>query len=114
LKQRLIHNPQHEWIRCENAFEAIISPELFLQAQTIISNRSIHLSNDDLLGKLSELFKTKGKLSGIIIDEDDDTPSSSVYRKRFGGLLQAYKLIDYKPKHDYDYLRINFLLREKY
>lgn len=114
LKQRLIHNPQHEWIICENAFEAIIPPELFLQAQTIISNRSIHLSNDDLLGKLSDLFKTKGKLSGIIIDEDDDTPSSSVYRKRFGGLLQAYKLIDYKPKHDYDYLRINSLLREKY
>lgn len=114
LKQRLIHNPQHEWIRCENAFEAIISPELFLHAQTVISNRSIHLSNDDLLGKLSELFKTKGKLSGIIIDEDDDTPSSSVYRKRFGGLLQAYKLINYKPKHDYDYLRINSLLREKY
>ncbi len=114
LKQRLIHNPQHEWIRCENAFESIISPEFFLQVQTIISNRSIHLSNDDLLSKLSELFKTKGKLSGIIIDEDDDTPSSSVYRKRFGGLLQAYKLIDYKPKHDYDYLRVNSLLREKY
>nr|WP_306797752.1 hypothetical protein [Pectobacterium carotovorum] len=67
-----------------------------------------------MLGKLVELFKTKGKLSGIIIDEDDDTPSSSVYRKRFGGLLQAYKLINYKPKHDYDYLRINSLLREKY
>ncbi|MBW5407022.1 recombinase family protein [Morganella morganii] len=114
LKQRLIHNPQHQWIRCENAFEAIITPELFLQAQEIIRNRSIHFSNEDLLDKLSDLFKSKGKLSGIIIDEDDDTPSSSVYRKRFGGLLQAYKLINYKPKHDYDYLRINSLLREKY
>ncbi|EAS0547084.1 recombinase family protein [Salmonella enterica] len=114
LKQRLIHNPQHEWIRCDNAFEAIISPELFLQAQEIIRNRSIHLSNEDLLCKLSELFKAKGKLSGIIIDEDDESPSSSVYRKRFGGLLQAYQLINYRPKHDYDYLRVNSLLREKY
>lgn len=114
LKRCLIHNPQHEWIRCKNAFEAIISEKLFSQAQEIIRNRSVHLSNDDLLGKLSSLFKTKGKLSGIIIDEDDDTPSSSVYRKRFGGLLQAYKLINYKPKHDYDYLRINSLLREQY
>ncbi|MBN3059418.1 recombinase family protein [Pectobacterium versatile] len=114
LKRRFIHNPQHEWIRCENASEAIVSPEIFLQAQEVISNRSIYLSNEELLGKLVELFKTKGKLSGIIIDEDDDTPSSSVYRKRFGGLLQAYKLINYKPKHDYDYLRINSLLREKY
>ncbi|EEA3037373.1 recombinase family protein, partial [Salmonella enterica subsp. diarizonae] len=33
LKQRCIRNPKHEWIRCENAFEAIISPEIFLQAQ---------------------------------------------------------------------------------
>ncbi|WFQ78466.1 recombinase family protein [Xenorhabdus sp. SF857] len=114
LKRRFIRNPKHEWIRCENAFEAIISPEIFLQAQEVISNRSIHLSNEDLLCKLSDLLKTRGKLSGIIIDEDDETPSSSVYRKRFGGLLQAYQLINYKPKHDYDYLRINSLLREKY
>lgn len=114
LKQRCIRNPKHEWIRCENAFEAIISPEIFLQAQEIISNKCIHLSNDDLLSKLADLLKLKGKLSGMIIDEDDDMPSSSVYRNRFGGLLQAYQLINYKPKHDYDYLRINSSLREKY
>lgn len=114
LKRGYIRNPKNEWIRCENAFEAIISPEIFLQAQEIISNKCIHLSNDDLLSKLAHLLKSTGKLSGIIIDEDDDMPSSSIYRNRFGGLLQAYQLINYKPKHDYDYLRINSLLREKY
>ncbi|EGU4335010.1 recombinase family protein, partial [Salmonella enterica] len=62
----------------------------------------------------ADLLKLKGKLSGMIIDEDDEMPSSSVYRNRFGGLLQAYQLINYKPKHDYDYLRINSSLREKY
>ncbi|CNG20570.1 resolvase family site-specific recombinase [Yersinia enterocolitica] len=114
LKRRYIRNPEQDWIKCENAFDAIISPEIFLQAQEIISNRSIHLSNEDLLCKLSDLLKVRGKLSGIIIDEDDETPSSSIYRKRFGGLLQAYQLVNYKPKHDYDYLRINSLLRGKY
>jgi hypothetical protein len=39
-------------------------------------------------------------------------PSSSAYRSRFGGLLRAYKLINYQPDRDYRYLEINQNLRK--
>lgn len=114
LKRKYVKNPEQDWIRCDNAYEPIVSLEQFAQAQNIIQNRSKFLSDDDLLYKLRNLLKVRGKLSGIIIDEDDDTPSSSVYSSRFGGLIRAYQLIDYKPSHDYKYLKLNVLLREKY
>lgn len=114
LKSKSIKNPKHEWVRCDKAFKPIISKKKFNKAQEIIQLRSIHLSNEDLLEKLKQKLKTNGKLSGIIIDEDDTGPSSSVYRARFGGLLRAYTLIGYKPEHDYSYLQINEALRAFY
>lgn len=46
-------------------------------------------------------------LSGLIIDEEDDLPYSSVNRSRFGTLLRAYRLIGYEPDRDYSYIEIN-------
>ena len=51
-------------------------------------------------------------LSGLIIDEEDDLPSSSAYRSRFGSLLRAYRLIGYEPDRDYSYIEINRALRQ--
>lgn len=115
LKQEYIVNPRSEWIRCDNAYEQIVSSELFFLAQSIINARKRSLFTDEeLLGKLEGLLKVKGKLSGFIIDEDDSTPSAGSYRKRFGSLVRAYELINYKPQHDYHYLKINSFLKEKY
>ena len=41
-----------------------------------------------MLDKLKELLKINGKLSGLIIDEAADCPSSSMFRSRFGSLLK--------------------------
>ncbi|EKN3880263.1 recombinase family protein [Yersinia enterocolitica] len=115
LKQVHTKNPRDEWIRCDNAYEKIVSKEKFLLAQLIINSRKrVYHSDEELLSKLEYLLKTKGKLSGFIIDEDDTVPSSGVYRKRFGSLFRAYELINYKPKHDYQYLIVNSFLKEKY
>ncbi|AUV55969.1 recombinase family protein [Raoultella planticola] len=115
LKQAYINNPKDEWVRCDNAYEQIVSKEKFYLAQSIINaRRRLYLCDEELLGKLEGLLKEKGKLSGFIIDEDDNTPSSGMYRKRFGSLIRAYELIKYKPQHDYQYLKINVFLKEKY
>ncbi|HBY9539987.1 TPA: recombinase family protein [Klebsiella aerogenes] len=115
LKQTYIKNPSDEWVRCNDAYEPIVSKDDFLVAQSIINARKRPIFSDtDLLSKLEWLLKEKGKLSGFIIDEDDDTPSAGVYRKRFGSLIRAYELINYKPQHDYQYLKINAFLKEKY
>ena len=57
------------------------------------------------------LLKNVGRLSGLVIDERDDMPSSSAYRSRFGSLLRAYTLVGYSPARDYDYVAVNRVLR---
>jgi hypothetical protein len=102
------------WVRSEGAFEPIVSTKDFYVAQGIIVERSRKLSDEKLLNKLNELHKRKGWLSGILIDETDDMPSSSAYKTRFGSLIRAYELIGYKPDRDYRYIEINQRLRRMY
>ena len=54
-----------------------------------------------MLKMLQDVLDKEGFLSGIIIDEEEDIPSSSAYRSRFGSLLRAYQLIGFNPKRDY-------------
>ncbi|EDW0111019.1 recombinase family protein [Salmonella enterica] len=114
LKTKTIKNPQNEWVRCNKAYKKVVSIRKFLKAQEIIHLRSKNMTDEDLLEYLRLKLQEKGKLSGVIIDEDDFGPSSSIYKSRFGGLLRAYQLIDYKPEHDYTYLEINNQLRKSY
>ncbi|WP_134705581.1 recombinase family protein [Rahnella sp. CJA17(1/100)] len=112
LKSKRIKNPEENWVQYMSAFEPIISIEKFNMAQDIIKNRSLNVSNEQILSYLSKKLKSNGKLSGVIIDEDDTGPSSSIVASRFGGLLRAYKLIGYTPERDYSYIEINESLRE--
>lgn len=112
LKKQRVENPPEMWIRADGAFEAIVDPQLFYIAQGIIRERNRKYSDEELLGKLKSLHQSHGLLSGIIIDESDHMPSSSVYQNRFGSLLRAYELIGYTPDKDYSYIEINRSLRE--
>ncbi|MFU2207740.1 recombinase family protein [Solidesulfovibrio sp. C21] len=111
LKQKRVKNPPDTWIRNNKAFTPIVTEELFSAAQTIILNRSKKLTNDEILDMLRTLFNTHGKISGILIDETDSMPSSSVYRTRFGSLLRAYKLIGYTPERNYKFIEDNKIIR---
>ena len=111
LKEKHVKNPSQEWVRKDGAFEAIIEPSYFYMAQGIISERNRKLSNDDLLEKLRNLYQRRGWLSGIVIDEAENMPSSSAYSNRFGSLLRAYQLVGYTPDIDYSYIEINRRLR---
>lgn len=114
LKSKKINNPQEDWIRYNESFPPIISPDTYRLAQKIIKNRSIHLSDIDIINYLKEKLKEKGKLSGFIIDEDNIGPSSSIISNRFGGLINAYKLIGYTPERDYSFIEINKELRKNH
>jgi len=111
LKQKRVKNPPDMWIRADRAFEAIVDPQTFYQAQGIILERNRRFSNEEMLDRLRHLYKTHGKLSGILIDETEGMPSSAVYRSRFHGLVRAYQLVGYTPDRDYGYIRINRFLR---
>lgn len=112
LKSKRVKNPEEDWIQYICDFEPIIPLDKFNMAQEIIKNRSVNLSDEQILSYLSKKLKSNGKLSGVIIDEDDTGPSSSIVASRFGGLLRAYKLIGYCPSRDYSYIETNETLRE--
>jgi hypothetical protein len=114
LKKKRVRNDPAMWIRAERAFTPIVDPGLHNAAQIIIRERSARLSDEEMLGALTGLLKSHGLLSGIIIDESEDLPSSSSYRSRFGSLLRAYSLVGYQPMRDYQYVEINRQLRALY
>lgn len=111
LKQGTLRNPPEQWVRCDGAFEGIISLELFTAARQIIAARSNRLSDKQMLEMLTALWRRAGTLSGLVIDEDEGMPSSVSYQNRFGGLMRAYALVGYTPDRDYRYLKVNQALR---
>lgn len=111
LKLRHVHNPPESWIRKSHAFEAVVPLDLFRRAQDIIAARSAHWGDARMLDALREVLQKHGMLSGILIDEQENIPSSSAFRYRFGSLLRVYSLVGYSPKRDYAYLEINRALR---
>ncbi|MBF0448856.1 MAG: recombinase family protein [Magnetococcales bacterium] len=112
LKQERVNNPPDMWIRHDDAFPALIGKDVFYQVQGIMLDRARRYSSDELISLLAELYKQKGFLSGIIIDQSDHLPSSSVYQSRFGNLLTVYRLVGFTPDRDYSFLEVNRRLRE--
>jgi DNA invertase Pin-like site-specific DNA recombinase len=114
LKRKHVVNDPEMWIRADGAFEGIVDRMMYDAAQAIIAERSKRLSDSEMLESLRKLLAKHGYLSGIIIDEADDGPSSSSFQNRFGSLLRAYQLVGYSPDRDYQYIEINRALRELY
>lgn len=111
LKQKHTKNPEEQWLRVEGAFEGIIDQDLFLKARELMRARCQRLTDDELLDKLRQLLHDRGSISGILIDESPETPSSAAYRNRFGSLVRAYILVGYQPKVDFAFIEINRRLR---
>lgn len=114
LKRKHVINPPDRWIRAEGAFPSIIAPDLFLKAREIILARCQKLTNDEMLAKLRALLTTHGRISGILIDEAPDLPSSTAFRHRFGSLVAAYRLIGFNPQIDYSFIETNRRLRARH
>jgi hypothetical protein len=114
LKMKRLVNPPEMWISRNEAFKAIVPTDVFLQARRIIDARHVHLTDDDLLARLRVLLERCGKLSGLLIDEAEDMPSSSIYVSRFGGLHRAYELIDWSDRRDSSFIQANRELRRRH
>jgi DNA invertase Pin-like site-specific DNA recombinase len=114
LKQRRVVNPRDTWVRADGVFPSIVDRALFERARAIIDQRGNHFSDEELLSLLQAVLEEEGSLSGLIIDEREGMPSSSLYRHRFGSLLRAYGLIGYAPDRDYRYIEINRYIRESF
>lgn len=111
LKSKPRSNPESEWVRKDGAFTPVVDVNRFYMGQDIIRERHRKISDTELLESLQNLRSHTGRLSAMIIDEADDMPPSSLYSRRFGGLLRAYTRIGYMPERDYRYVEVNRLLR---
>lgn len=111
LKDEHVRNPEADWVRAEGVFGAIVTPHIFQAAQAIIASRSYRWTDEQMLESLRQLFRKQGFLSGLVIDEAPDTPSSSAYRFRFGSLLRSYGLVGYTPATDYAFIEANRQIR---
>ena len=114
LKRKHVTNPPEQWIRAEKAFQNIIEPEIFHRVREIILARSQRFTDAKMLEKLRALLKQHGHISGFIIDEADDLPSSTAFRHRFGSLVSAYRLIGCDPEIDYSFIETNRKLRKQH
>ncbi|MGA7180705.1 MAG: recombinase family protein [Thiobacillaceae bacterium] len=110
LKKHRVINTPDMWIRKEGAFDAIVPPEVFYTAQGIIRARAHRYTNEELIERLRNLYQSRGFLSGLIIDETEGMPSTSVYVHRFGSLIRAYQAVGFTPDRDYRYLETNRFL----
>ncbi len=99
------------WVRSDGAFKPLVESDFFEAAQRIIQDRTRRFSDQELLNRLSALLAEKGWLSGLIIDEVEDMPSTSTFRHRFGSLVRAYQLVGYLPHRDFRYIETNRVLR---
>jgi DNA invertase Pin-like site-specific DNA recombinase len=96
LHKKHKENPRDMWVRCDNAFKAIVSPDMFAKAQKLIAQR--HATSDkEMLDGLSTLLRKRGRLSATIIAADGGIPHSKTYTHRFGSLINAYEKVGFRP-----------------
>lgn len=114
LKTKPVHNPPDDWVRKDNAFEAVVEAELFWVARGIIRERHRSYSDEQIVERLRQLTAQHGQLTAGLIDEADGVPSSSAIRSRFGSLIDAYRLAGFTPARNYEFIQVNRHLRTLY
>jgi DNA invertase Pin-like site-specific DNA recombinase len=90
--------PKSDWIVKPGAFEAVIDPRIYAEAQRILNERRCRKSNDDILEELRTLLASKGKLSGPVLRTTPGAPSTTICKRRFGDLQRAFLLAGYAPR----------------
>jgi hypothetical protein len=87
--------PWIPWILKHEAFEPIIDPVTFVEAQKILEERTFNKTDEELLDSLRALLASERRLSLTLIQNSALVPSPSTYRNRFGSLRRAYEMIGY-------------------
>lgn len=95
LRVREKRNPREEWIRVPNAFQGLISHELFEAAQNVAAARrhQVH-TKESLCARLRTLLQKYGYISQNVLREHPH-PTAHAFYLHFGSLRNAYREIGY-------------------
>ena len=95
LQKGCRQNPKEQWVRTEDAFNAIVPKELFHQAQAIFEakeqDRLKRYSDEDMLSKLKKLYEKYGMVSANQIAANRHMVSAATYSKHFLSLDMAFQ-----------------------
>ncbi len=100
LSGKKIKNPPKYWIRHEDAFDSIISKEIFLLAQKKIKSNIRKHDDEHLLKFLRKIFEEHGRISASLLNKTAGAPCSGSYRRRFGTIEKAYAEVGFYPNED--------------
>jgi DNA invertase Pin-like site-specific DNA recombinase len=103
LKRPQVCNPPELWVRADDVYEPLVEPKTFARAKAIIAGRqnARRYTDDELIDGLKRLHEEVGYVSEGLIRERADMPTSAVYRRRFGDLLEAFRRAELKPFRDF-------------
>jgi hypothetical protein len=62
------------------------------------------LTEEEMLARLRRTLMKEGRLSPAIMDKTVGLPCRAVFIAHFGSIRNAYRLIGYSPRRNYDYL----------
>jgi DNA invertase Pin-like site-specific DNA recombinase len=103
-----VNVPQSEWIVKPGAFEPVVDPATFADAQnTRIAHKS-RKRDDEMLEDLRRLLVSKGRLSCRLIEKAPDMMSAGMYSQRFGTLRNAFRLVGYDNPKQFDGIEQRF------
>jgi hypothetical protein len=112
LKKKRVNNDPEMWVRHTGAFKPVVPLDLFARVQAAIQGRYKPRTDEALLRDLRALFEREQRLSTKLINETRGMAGSDIYRKRFRGLENAYRLVGYQPAHAFGDLDARRLIRQ--
>ncbi|WP_453943165.1 recombinase family protein [Bradyrhizobium sp. USDA 372] len=113
LRQTRTYNPPDQWIRAEGCLEPIVDREVFTQANKIIEERRVDLSEEEMLVRLRRTLVKEGRLSISIIDRTPGLPCVATCQTHFGSMRNLYRLLGFSPKRNYEFLESRPLWSEQ-
>lgn len=91
LKAKARSNPHQDWVITPGAYEQVVSPEIYKQAQDIFDNRKRRYGREEMMRRLQDIRQKWGLLTPGLIRFEKDCPAPSHFAKAFGGLAGAYQ-----------------------
>jgi len=95
LDTPVVKVPKSEWILVPGAFEPIVDPATFAEAQKVFGQHRCQRTDEEMLDDLRRLLASEGRLSYSVIKHSPDVMAPGTYSTRFGSLRNAYRLIEY-------------------
>ena len=94
--------PQSEWIMKPGAFEPIVDAITFQESLKAYKERKHKKTDEEMLDDLRRLLGVNGRLSFSIVQKARGVMAARMYEKRFGGLINAFKLAGYDKPDQFD------------